>query len=237
MDGRSHGCLDEDLANVLPLLLQKTGQKVGRKLRVDHDLLGIHVDVTDGNIQAHDFLHLELDGGLDLIDFVLHVFSTSKEGREFTSLGETRTQETRDLLDHAIRRQEEIITLGKLLDQFLVLVELLQVFNTHVVDFNTGSLFAVSSISKNTALESRAGDGGELEGACETFVADRIVVLQSNLNLNGFSEVSLLSFLVFSVDGDGFSLGKGKNVSDSLIKDGRLKLRHGLIFKGLFPSL
>ncbi len=66
MDGGSHSSLHVDLSNVLPLLLQKTGKEIGSKLSVDTDFLRIHANVSDGNIEAHDLLHLELDGGLQL---------------------------------------------------------------------------------------------------------------------------------------------------------------------------
>lgn len=237
LDGRSHGGLDEDLTNVLPLLLQKTGKEVSRKLGVDNDVLGFHVTVSDGNVQAHNLLHLELDGGLDFVNLLLHVFSTGDEGGELTGLGKTGTQKTRDLLDHVVGSQEEIVTLGKLLHQLLVLVELLQILNTHVIDTDTVSLFTVSSVSKNTALHLGLGNGGELEGSGETFITDGVVVFQSDLNLDGFGEVTLLSLLVLSVDMDILSSGKAEDVFDSLVKNSRVKLRHGSIFNGLLPSL
>ena len=48
-------------------------------------------------------------------------------GWEFASLGETGTEETRDLLDQSVGCNEGIVLASKLLDQLLVLVQLLQV--------------------------------------------------------------------------------------------------------------
>ena len=52
----------------------------------------------------------------------------------------TWSQKTRDLVNHVIRSEEEIIALGKLLDELLVLVELLQILDGHVVNFAKGWL-------------------------------------------------------------------------------------------------
>ena len=241
MDGRSHGGLDVDLSNVLPLLLQQGGEEVSRKLGVNNNLLVVHGDVSDSNVEAHDLLHLELDGGLDLVDLLLHIITRGDEGREFTSLGKTGTQKTGNLLDHVIGSHEEIVTLSKLLDQLLVLVELLEVLNTHVVNTDTIGLLTMGSVSENTALQVGAGNGGKLEGSRETFVTDGIVVLQGDLDFDGLSEVTLLSLLVLSVDMDIFASGVGKDVSDSLVEQFRVKLRHDKLSKRiklwLFPSV
>lgn len=230
MNSRSHGRLDVDATNVLPLLLQQTGKEVSSKLSVDDNFLLLHTDVSDRDVKAHDLLHLELDGGLDLIDLSLHVITSGDESGELSCLGKTGTKKTRDLLDHVVRGHEEIVSLGKLLDQLLVLVELLQVLNTHVVNTDAIGLLTVGSISKNTALKVGAGNGRKLEGSGETLVTDRIVVLQRNLGFDGFDEVTLLSGLVFTVDANIFTSRVGKDVSDSLFKECRVKLGHDQIF-------
>ena len=50
------------------------------------------------------------------------------------TLGKTRTQETRDLLDESLRGDEGIVLASELLDELLVLVKLLQVVGRHGVD-------------------------------------------------------------------------------------------------------
>jgi len=212
----------------LPLLLKKRSQKVGRQLDVGGDVLDIHGNIADGDVETHDLLHLELDGRLDLVNLLLHIFTTGKKGRELTGLGKTGTEKTGDLFDHVVGRQEEIITLGKLLHHLLVLVELLEILDTHVIDSDTISLFTMGGISQHAALETGTRHSGELEGPRETLVTDGIVVLQSDLNLNSFSEVTLLSLLVFTVDTNILSLGIGKDVLGGLIKDGSVKLGHGV---------
>jgi hypothetical protein len=226
LNGGTHCSLDVDLTNVLPLFLEETGQEIGSKLSVDTNLLAIHRNISDGNIKTHNFLHLELDGGLNLINLFLHVFATSKQGGELSGLGKTRTQQTRDLFDHVVRSKEEIVFLGKLFDHLLVLVKLFQILNTHVVNTNAVRLFTVSSVTQHAALHLRARDTGELECSRKTFITDRIVVFQRNLDFDCFGEVALLSFLVLAVDMNIFAVGEGNDVVDSLFKDSRVQLRH-----------
>jgi hypothetical protein len=48
------------------------------------------------------------------------------------TLGQTRTQETGDLLDQRVGSDKSIVLAGELLDQLLVLVQLLQVIGAHL---------------------------------------------------------------------------------------------------------
>ena len=61
----------------------------------------------------------------ELLDWVL------ERAEGWHTLRETWTQETRDLLDQGIRSNESIVFTGKLLDQFLVFVELLEIIGGH----------------------------------------------------------------------------------------------------------
>lgn len=54
--------------------------------------------------------------------------------RQPLTLGQTRTQETGNLLDESIGSNEGIVLASKLLDELLVLVELLQVISRHGVN-------------------------------------------------------------------------------------------------------
>merc|ERR1719498_1661812 len=231
--GGAHGGLEVDLANVLPLLLEKRGEEVTGELGVDDDLLLVHVNVADGDVEAHDLLHLELDGGLDLVDLLLHVILGGEEGGELAGLGKTGAEETGDLLDHVVGGEEEVVTLGKLLDELLVLVELLEVLNAHVVDADAVGLLAMDGVTEDAALEVGAGDGGELEGSGETLLTSGVVVLEGDLALDGLDEVALLALELLSGLGDGLTAGEGKDVGDSLVKEGRVKLvGHGYEVKG-----
>jgi len=228
---RSHSTLDVHLANVLPLLLQQGSQEVSSQLSVNNNLLLLHFNITNGNIQAHDLLHLKLDGTLNLINLLLHIILGGEKGRELTSLGKTGSKKTGNLLDHVIRGKEEIVLLGKLLNKLLVLVKLLQVIDTHVSNTDTIGLFTMGSISKHAALQVGAGDGGETEGTRETFVTLGVVVLEGDLDLNGFGEVTLLSLDFGTTLGVGFTSREGHDVIDCLVEEGGVQLiGHGVLF-------
>mmetsp|Transcript_15298 Transcript_15298/g.22143 ORF Transcript_15298/g.22143 Transcript_15298/m.22143 type:complete len:249 (+) Transcript_15298:529-1275(+) len=219
LDCRSHGGLDVDLSNILPLLLEKRRQKVGSQLGVDNDLLLVHLDIPDGDIEAHDLSHLELDSGLDLVDLFLHIITSGQERWEFTRLGEAGSEKTGDLFDHVVGGEEKVVTLGKFLDELLVLVELFEVLHGHVVDSDPIGLFAVGGVSEHAAFEVGAGHGGELEGSGETLVAGGVVVFEGELRLDGLDEVAFLSFDFFSHAGDGFAGGEGEDVNDGLVEE------------------
>jgi hypothetical protein len=193
LEGRAHGTLDVNHLDVLPSLLKKRDQEVHRKLDIKDNFVVSHTDVGDGKGQASHLLHLELDGSLDGINLVLKNVVLIKGGGELTSLVEARTKDTRDLLDQGGGGQEVIIFLGELLNKLLVLVELLQVLNGHLVNSHLVGLLAMLGISKDTHGGVRLGDGRKLESTGETLVSLGIVVLKGHLKLHGLGEVSLLA--------------------------------------------
>ena len=115
----SHSGLDGQGFNVLPVLLEERNQKVDWQVQVLDELIIRHWNITDSNVEAKNLFHLELDGGLDIIDFTKHIILMGQHGWEFTSLVQTWTQKTWDLFDQGFRSKESIVLLGKLLDQFL----------------------------------------------------------------------------------------------------------------------
>jgi len=217
--GGSHGGLNVDAVDVLPVLLQQGSEEVNGELDIDSDLLLGHLDVSDGDVEAHDLLHLELDGLLDLVHLSLHVLVSAEEGGELSGLGEARTEKTGDLLDETLGGHEIVVLLGELLDELLVLVELLQVLDTHVINANAVGLLAVGSVSKHAELEVGPGGSGQLEGPVETLITLGIVVLQADLGLDGLDKIPLLSLKVLTALGDGLATGEGKDVLDSLLQD------------------
>lgn len=234
--GRSHGTLDVDNTNVLPLLLQQGSEEIGSQLYVNNVLLLGKTYVSNSNVQAHDLLHLKLNGGLDLIDLLLHIIRWGKKGRELSCLGKTGSQKTRNLLDHVVGSKEEIVLLGKLLYELLVLVKLLQVLNAHVVNTDTVGLLTMGSVSEYATLEVGAGKRRKLEGSTETLLTLRIVVLQGDLHLDGLDEVTLLSLHFLTSLGDGTSFSEGKDISESLVEKGRVEFSRHVGVAGLISS-
>lgn len=132
-------------------------------------------------------LHLELDGGFDLIHLGIHVLIVGEQRGELASLVQTRTQDTRDLLDQRLRSEEGIVLLGykgmgkeenksvfaktqtvtgpticefhtKLLDQLFVLIQLLESLNVHMWQFSSFGLIAVLLVSQDADRELWPGE-------------------------------------------------------------------------------
>ncbi|GMT29538.1 hypothetical protein PFISCL1PPCAC_20835, partial [Pristionchus fissidentatus] len=194
----AHGRLDGERADVLPVLLEQRDEEVDSKGDVGDELLLAHLDVSDGDGEAENLLHLELDGGLDLVNLGSERFGVRDDGRELSGLVETRTEDTGDLLDERLGSEERIVTLGELLDELLVLVELLQVISVHAGDAGGVGLIAMLLVSKNTDLHVRLGDVLQSDGSGETLVLLGVVVLQTDLELDGLTELALL--LLSSLD-------------------------------------
>jgi len=190
--GLAHGGLEVERLDVLPVLLEERDQEVDREHGVGENVLGAHLDVSDGDTEAENLLKLELDGGSDFGDLVSEVLRVGDGGRELSGLGETGTEETRDLLDENLGSKESVVLLGELLDELLVLVELLQVLDRHVLELDKLGTIDVGSISENADGHARAGDVRKLDGSRETLVTLRVVVLETDLELDGLDEVTLL---------------------------------------------
>ncbi len=215
----THGGLDVQDLDVLPVLLQQGNQEVNSQLDVQGNIARSHGDVGNSQRHAHDLLHLELDGGLGDFNLLAEIISLIKDSRELTCLGQARTKDTRDLLDQRSRGQKVIVLLGELLDQLLVLVELLKVVHGHLVNAKLISLLAVLLVTQNANTGVRTWDNWELEGAGETFVSGRIVVLQGDLKLDTLSELADLSLdLLTLVVGDSLAARESQNVGNGRIQ-------------------
>jgi hypothetical protein len=117
-----HGRLDGKRTNVLPPLLQEGDEVVDSQHDVSDEFVLRHVDISNSDAHAENFLELELDGALDLGDLVGQVFGVRDWGGEFAGFGETWSEETRDLLDERVGRDEGVVFASELLDELLVLV-------------------------------------------------------------------------------------------------------------------
>ena len=72
--------------DILPVLLQQRHEEVHGKMDVLSQLLLSHLNVADGNIQAKNLLHLELDGGLQVEHLRLDVIGVGDQAGELASL-------------------------------------------------------------------------------------------------------------------------------------------------------
>merc|ERR1712179_757383 len=74
----------------------------------------------------------------------------------------------------------------------LVLVQRLQRLNIHAVNASGLGLIDMEGISEDADRHGWAGHVGQLDGASETLVLLRVVVLEHNLELDGLQELALL---------------------------------------------
>ena len=83
---RSHGGLDVQTLDVLPVLLQQRHQEVHGQVNVLDQFLFSHANVADSDTQAENLLHLELDGGLQVQSLGLQVVAVGDQGGELSGL-------------------------------------------------------------------------------------------------------------------------------------------------------
>lgn len=153
--GRRHGSLDCKTSDVLPPLLEQRHKVVDSQHDVCDQLVLGHLDVADGDTETQDLLELELDGALDFGDLVVEVFSVGDGSRELAGLGQTRTKETGDLLDESVGGNEGIVLAGELFDEFLVLVELLEIVGRHGVNAEMFGPINVVLVTENAGRRGR----------------------------------------------------------------------------------
>lgn len=205
-----HGSLDGQGSHVLPSLLEEGDEVVDGQHDVGDELILSHANVTDGDTHAENLLKLELDGGLDVVDLALEVLVVRDWGWELSGLGETWTEETWNLLDQSIGSDESIVLACELLDELLVLVELLQVIGGHGVNTTVLGAIDIVLVTENAgrmlvyALRDRsrrgfvpdahvwAWDLWKTDGSRETLISLWVVVLETNLELDGLQKVALL---------------------------------------------
>lgn len=209
----THGGLDDQRADVLPVLLQQGDQEVNRHQDLVDQSVFVHFDVTDSDSQTQDLLQLELDGRSDISDLTVQVIVVGDWGWELTGLGQLRTQKSWDLLDQNFGSDESVVLLGQLLDQLLVLVQLLQVIDGHSVNTTGLSSVNIESITEDTDGHVWSWADWQLQSTRETLVSLRVVVLQTDLQFDGFQEVSLLGLSgVLQKLLDVFSNVRGSNL-------------------------
>ena len=212
---RAHASLNCQATHVLPGLLQQAHQVVDSQHDVADQLILSHPHIPHRNTKTQDLLQLELDRALDFRDLSIEVFAVGDGSRELAGLRETGAEETRNLLDQRLRRNEGVVFAGEFLDELLVLVEFLEVVGGHGVDAVVFRAVDVVLVTENAIIHyqyvllaiqvkgrcgakcipdthARTRDSGELDGAGETLVTLRVIVLQADLEFDGLEEVSLL---------------------------------------------
>lgn len=94
------------------MLLEQRHHEVDAEMHILCKIVSTHANIANSNGQAQDLLHLEFDGGLDLVNLCSHRLLVGEQTRELASLVQTRTKETGNLLDQGLRRKEGVVFLG-----------------------------------------------------------------------------------------------------------------------------
>jgi hypothetical protein len=147
------------------------------------------------------------------------------------------------LLDQGVGSDEGIVLACELLDQLLVLVQLLQIVGRHGINTTVLSTIDIMLITENATYPSvcyssclcrirenvpdghaRSGNDWETDGSGETLITLRIIVLEADLEFDGFEEVSLLGLRGVFEEGlnVGTNTGCGENCQNLL--DGRRRV-------------
>lgn len=211
MDGFAHGSLDVDGLEVVPSLLEHGDEEVEGHHDVSLEFFVVHVSFTDGTSHAGDLSELELNGSSGVVDGGDKGLSLGDDGGEHLDSVKDGSDDNGDSLQTGIGSEEEIELLGPLLDELLVLVELLKLIKGGDIDIELVllGLFLVLGISDEADLEGGSGDVGKSDGSDESLILLGIVILESNLELNSFSELSGLDGSTEGLDtGEDVSVGK-----------------------------
>jgi hypothetical protein len=202
LDRFTHGGLNVDGLEVVPLLLKEGGEEVEGHDNVLSESIIIHGLVTGGDVEAGNLLKLPLDGSLDIINFLTNWLVVSNWLREHTNSVKNWTKDDWDLLDKSISGEEEGVFLSPLLDLLLILVEFLEGIKVGDgnIDFGGFDLIGVLLIGNNANLKVWSWDVWESDGSNETLIFLWIVILKGNLKFDSLGELSGLGFLSHFLD-------------------------------------
>lgn len=192
----AHSALDVEGLDVLPSLLQEGDEEVDCHLNVDGQFLWLQSDVTDGNTDAKNLLQLELDSALEIVDLLFDVFGVGEQDWELVCLVQMWSEQTWNLTNDGFGSQKAVVLVCELLDGLLLLVllhvsELFEFVHVEEWDSELLCLITMLFVSENAELVLGLGDAWQLDGSRETLIFLWIVVLQSNLEFDGFNELAL----------------------------------------------
>ena len=172
-----------------------------------------------GHGQAQHLLHLELHGVQNAVDLLSGVFAVGDHRGELAGSVQTRTHETRQLLDQSVGSEESVVLLGELADQLLVLVQVGDLVHVHAGDVLLLANLLVLVVHEDAHVDVVSRGVGQHEGTSETLVLSGIDLLQGDLQLHGLHEVSLLSLHLLSIDLHLVTSGIGQNRIQSLVQN------------------
>lgn len=229
---RTHGGLDVHHLDVLPLLLQQRHKEVAGKNDIALQLILVQFDMTHSNGQTQHLLHLELDGVQKSVDLLLRILTVGNDRGELSSSVQTRSHDTRKLLNESIGSEESVVLLSELTNQLLVLVEVGNLIHVHARDSLLLADLLVLIVDENTNIHMRTSGVRKLERTRETLVLGGINLLEGDLKLDSLDELSLLSLHLLSINLDLLTSGEVQKSVQSLAQSFAVNLAKG-VRKGL----
>jgi len=147
----------------VPASLQKGSQEIQTHQDVGLQFVVAHFDVSNGSSEAGNLLELEFDGGAEVFDLGGEGLVVGDNLGESLDSVQNGSADDRHLLQDGVRGEQDGVGLGPLFDEFLVLVELLEVVQGGVLNINVVllDLFFVLGVSDNAKLEVGAGYVGQ----------------------------------------------------------------------------
>ena len=187
---------------VVPSLLEEGDKEVHAHHDVLSELVVGHVLSAGAASHAGHLSQLELNGSAEVLDGQDKGLVVGDSDRELLDSVKNGSADDGHLLDDGVGGDEDIVLLGPLLDDLLVLVVLLELIEGGDIDVETVLLGfgLVLLIGDHADLEVGAGDVRESNGSDETLILLWVVVLESELDLNGLSELSNLGLFPHVLD-------------------------------------
>jgi len=147
------------------------------------------------------------------------------DGGELTGTVEGRAVQLGDLTKHSLASKEAVVLLAELLHGLLLTADGLKTVDSHARKAELLGLIKVDLITKDANLDVLLARIGQTDNTAETLVLLDIPVLQTNLKLDGLSEVTLATLSEDGVDSALKSLGANfaghldSNVYKRAVKD------------------
>ena len=201
-NGVTHRHLNVDSFKVVPSLLEEGDKEIHAHHDVLSELVVSHVLSAGAASHAGHLSQLELNGSAEVLDGQDKGLVVGDSHRELLDSVKNGSADDGHLLDDGVGGDEDIVLLGPLLDDLLVLVVLLELIEGGDIDVETVLLGfgLVLLIGDHADLEVGTGNVRESNGSDETLILLWVVVLESELDLNGLSELSNLGLFPHVLD-------------------------------------
>ena len=183
-----------DALDVLPALLEVVDEGVDGEDDVALDVFRLVGDLADWVVEAEDLLELDTDGVLHVVDLGDEVVGRLQRHWLAADLGQRWAEGLDDVLDLGLGAEDDVVLLGPSLDwSGLGLVESAREL-VEREELDVGSLATVAVVGVREDQDLRVGlrEVREDQWLVETRVLLRVVVLQTDLELEGLVELVLL---------------------------------------------